>query len=52
MNLPTLIGTVLVVGVFIAIIARAIYNKRHHKGGCGCGCGCESCGCVGACHQK
>lgn len=39
MNAPTIIVALLVLAVFVAIIARAGYNKKHHKGGCSCGCG-------------
>lgn len=49
MNVPTIIGTVIVAAIFIAIVARGIYNKRHGKGGCSCGGDCGNCGC---CHEK
>lgn len=50
MNIPTLIGTILVAAIFIAIVARGIYNKKHGKGSCSCGGDCGACG--GACHSK
>ncbi|BAK98700.1 hypothetical protein OBV_15020 [Oscillibacter valericigenes Sjm18-20] len=49
MNVPTIIGAVIVAAIFIAIVARGIYNKRHGKGGCSCGGDCGTCGC---CHEK
>lgn len=48
MNLPTILVGLLVLAVFIAIVARGIYNKKHGKGGCACGGDCASCG--GNCH--
>ena len=50
MNLPTLIGALLVLAVFSAIVARAVHNRRNGRGGCSCGGDCGSCG--GACHRK
>lgn len=48
MNAPTIIGALLVLAVFVGILARAVYNKKHHKGGCSCGCG--DCSSRGICH--
>lgn len=50
MNVPTLIGTLIVLAIFAAIVGRGIYNRKHGKGGCSCGGDCGSCG--GACHGK
>lgn len=50
MNLPTLICFLILAAVFAAIIAKGIWNKKHHKGGCGCGC--DNCANSGACHTK
>lgn len=50
MNLPTILIGLLVLAVFIAIVARGIYNKKHGKGGCSCGGDCGACG--GSCHGK
>lgn len=49
MNLPTIIGSLIVLAIFVAIVARGIYNRRHGKGGCSCGGDCASCG---ACHAN
>lgn len=43
MNLPTIIGALIVLAVFVAIVARGIYNKKHGKGGCACGSDCGHC---------
>ena len=48
MNAPTLIGALIVLAIFAAIVGRSIYNRKHGKGGCSCGGDCGSCG--GACH--
>ncbi|ARP50658.1 FeoB-associated Cys-rich membrane protein [Caproicibacterium sp. XB2] len=50
MNLPTLIGILIIVAVVAAIVAKGVWNKKHHKGGCGCGC--DHCPNGGACHTK
>lgn len=49
-NLPTILGSFILLAVFISIIARHIYNKKHNKGGCAGGCG----GCPNAefCHPN
>lgn len=52
MNIPTLIGALLVAAVFIAIVARSRYNKKRGKGGCSCGGDCGSCPSGGACHPQ
>ncbi|SFP88044.1 hypothetical protein SAMN05216343_11712 [Oscillibacter sp. PC13] len=49
MNLPTLIGTLLVLAVFGTIVGRGIYNHKHGKRGCSCGGDCGSCS---ACRKK
>lgn len=49
MNLPTIIVGLLVLGVFAAIVARGVYNKKHGKGGCS-SCGSDCGGCGGGCH--
>lgn len=48
MNLPTVIIGILVAAVFLAVVLRGVYNKKHHRGGCSCGCG--SCPSRGLCH--
>ena len=53
MNAPTIIIGLVVLAVFIAIIARSIYNKKHGKGGCSCGGGdCGCCSGSDTCHPK
>ncbi len=51
MNVPTLIGALVVLGVFVAIVARGIHNKRTGKGGCG-GCSGDCGACHGGCHEE
>lgn len=49
MNLPTLLGAILIFSVVAAIIAKGVYNKKHHRSSCGGGCaGCSGCG---SCHS-
>ncbi len=50
MNLPTVIGALVVFAVFAAIVGRGLYNKKHRKGGCGCGC--DHCPGNSMCHPK
>ncbi|MGM9661934.1 MAG: hypothetical protein ACI3WR_02445 [Oscillospiraceae bacterium] len=54
MNLPTLIGSLIILAVFVAIVGRGIYNWKRGKGGCSCscGCGCEGCAACGQCHPQ
>lgn len=51
MNAPTILVGTLVLVVFVAIVGRGIYNKRHGRGGCSCGGNCGSCGGCGGCHE-
>jgi len=51
MNAPTIIAGLIVLVVFVAIVGRGIYNKRHGKRGCSCGGNCGSCGGCGGCHE-
>lgn len=49
-NMPTILGSIVILAVFISIIAKQIYNKKHNKGGCGGGCsGCPN---SQLCHPK
>ena len=48
MNLPTLIGSAIIAGVFIAIVYHEIKKRRKGLGGCSCGCG--GCAAEGLCH--
>lgn len=50
MNPPTIIGLCAVATIVIAIIIKAVIDKKHGKGGCSCGCG----GCANKefCHPK
>lgn len=50
MNWPTLLIGLAVLAVFVAIVARGIYNKLHHRGGCACGGSCAGCPGNGLCH--
>lgn len=50
MNLPTIIGAIIVFTIFTAIIVRGIHNKKNGKGGCACGGDCSSCG--GGCYHE
>lgn len=47
MNLPTIIVSALVAALFLAVLLRGIYNRRHGKGGC---CGCSGCPHSSQCH--
>ena len=48
MNAPTIIAALIVLMVFVAIVVKGIYNRRHCNGGCSCGGDCGACG--GGCH--
>lgn len=48
MNAPTIIVGLVILAVVAAIVARGIYNKKRHKGGCGCGC--DHCAGKDTCH--
>jgi len=50
LNLPSILIGLAILGVFLAIVARGVYNRRRGKGGCSCGGNCESCGGCSACH--
>lgn len=50
MNLPTIIGALIIAAVFIAIVARGVYNRKRGQGGCSCGGNCGSCPSGSACH--
>ena len=41
--IPTVIGSVILAAIFILIVARHFYNKKHGKHSCSCGGGCGSC---------
>lgn len=49
-NLPTIIGSIVVFGVFLLIVVKQIVKSKQHKGGCGCGC--DGCPNSGICHSK
>lgn len=49
-NLPTVIGAVIVFGIVLLIIFRGIKNKKAGKGGCGCDC--ENCSGSDLCHPQ
>lgn len=48
MDVPTIIASLAVLVIFLSIIGKGIYNRRHGKGGCSCGGNCGACG--GGCH--
>lgn len=45
-NMPTILGSIVILAVFISIIAKQIYNKG------GCGAGCSGCPNSQLCHPK
>lgn len=49
-NLATILVGLVVFGIFGAIVARGIHNRKQGKGGCACGC--DSCPGHGVCHPK
>ena len=52
--MATVIGSIIVFGVFALIVGKDIYNRVHHKGGiCSCGGDCTHCAsCSGGCHSE
>ena len=46
----TIIVGLIILAIVVAIVAKGVYNRKHHKGGCGCGC--DSCANNGVCHPK
>lgn len=51
MNLPTILVGLVVLGLFVAVVARGIYDRRHGKSSRSCG-DCGSCGACSACRGK
>ena len=49
-NLSTILISLAILAVFVAIVAKGVYNRRHHKGGCSCGGSCGTCG--AGCHTS
>ena len=49
-NLSTLLVGLVVLAIFVAIVARGIYNRKQGKGGCACGC--DQCPGRGLCHPE
>ena len=49
-SLSTVIAGLAVLAVFVAIVARGIYNRRRGRGSCSCGGSCGSCPSAGLCH--
>lgn len=47
---PTIIISVIIAGVVIAIVVNEVLKKRKGKGSCSCGCG--GCGMKDVCHSK
>lgn len=42
-NLATILVGLVVFGIFGAIAARGIYNRKNGRGGCACGGDCAHC---------
>ena len=40
MNAPTIIIGLIILAVFVAIVGKGIYNRRHGKSSCSCGGSC------------
>ena len=38
-NLPTVLVGLVVLALFVAVVARGVYNRKRGKSGCSCGCG-------------
>lgn len=51
MNAPTIIISLIILAVFIAIVVSAVRNHKNGKGGCSCGGGCSGCSMNGSCHH-
>lgn len=49
-NIATIIGALIVFGVFFAVILRLI--RKHKKGEGSCSCGCGGCASSEICHPK
>ena len=47
--LPTILISLVILALCVAVVARGVHNKRSGRGGCSCGGACGSCG--GACHS-
>ena len=50
MNLPTIIISIIVAAIFLAIVINGIIKKKNGKGGCSCGC--SGCSMSEICHSK
>lgn len=49
-NIPTIIGTLIIVAILFAIAFTHFKNKKQGKSSCGCGC--ENCAMKGSCHPN
>lgn len=49
-NLSTVLVGLVVLGIFVAIVARGIRNRKNGKGGCSCGC--DQCPGHDLCHPE
>ena len=47
MNAPTIIIGLIILAVFVAIVGKGIYNRRHGKSSC-----CGHCASSGLCHPE
>ena len=56
MNAPTIIIGLIILAVFVAIVGKGIYNRRHGKSSCSgggaCGGGCGHCASSGLGHPE
>lgn len=48
--MATVIVAIIVFGIVGLAVAKMVYDKIHHKGGCSCGCDCSQC--AGGCHSQ
>ncbi len=49
MNMPTIIGTIIIAVIFFSIIINGIRGHKKNDGGCGGNCG--GCPYAGSCHR-
>lgn len=49
-NLATVLVGLVVLGVFVAILAWGVHNRKKGKGGCSCGC--DQCPSHSLCHPE
>ncbi|MBQ4101680.1 MAG: FeoB-associated Cys-rich membrane protein [Oscillospiraceae bacterium] len=52
MDWPTIIVAAIVAIIFIAIVAKGIYNKKKGKSSCSCGGSCAACPMACGCSKQ